>query len=89
MSEPGLSGRQRRPAAALVQALKGRTVIDASCDAEGVDDVRLKLDDGTTILIDTELDQKSAPLAEQIGRPPWPRLLAKLDGDELWPHTLR
>ncbi len=27
--------------------LAGRTGIDASADAEGVDDVRLKLDDGT------------------------------------------
>jgi len=64
-------------------------VIDASCDAQGVDDVRLKLDDGTTILIDTQLDEdpQALALAERLGRPPWPRLLVKLGGNELWPHA--
>jgi hypothetical protein len=81
--------KERYPADALVRALKGRTVVDASCDGEGVDDVRLLLDDGTTILIDAELneDPESLALAEQLGRPPWPQLLVKLGGDELWPHS--
>lgn len=83
--------KERYPAAALVQALKGRTVVDASCDGEGIDDVRLRLDDGTTLLIDTELDDdpQALELAEQLGRPPWPRLLVRRGGDELWPHTPR
>jgi len=92
VSDPEPPARERRPAAALIEALKGRTVIDASCDAQGVDvDVRLKLADGTTILIDAELDEDphALALAEQLGRPPWPRLLVKLGGDELWPHTLQ
>jgi hypothetical protein len=36
----------------------GRTVLDATCDAEGNDDIRLLLDDGTTILVDAELDAR-------------------------------
>jgi hypothetical protein len=45
------SSRERYPARAIVDALKGRTVVDASCDGEGMDDVRLLLDDGTTLAI--------------------------------------
>jgi hypothetical protein len=64
------------PAATLAAALVGRTVVDATCDAEGVDDVRLLLDDGTVILLDVELDPdpESMALADQLGRAPWPRL---------------
>jgi hypothetical protein len=81
--------RQKHPAHALVEALKGRTVVDASCDAEGVDAVRLRLDDGTVILIDSELDRDSAPLAKTLDRPPWPRLVVRIGGDDLWPHGAR
>lgn len=78
---------ERYPAAALVEALKGRTVVDASCDAEGVDDVRLLLDDGTAIIIDSELDMRpdSVAMAESFGLPPWPRLRVRVGGRELWP----
>ena len=69
--------RERYPADVLVKALIGRTVVDATCDGEGTDDVRLLLDDGTAVLVDSELD--TAPsfltLAESLGRPPWPRLV--------------
>jgi hypothetical protein len=75
------------PAAALVAALVGRTVVDATCDAEGVDDVRLLLDDGTAILLDAELDTdpESMALAGQLGRAPWPRLRVLIGGRELSP----
>jgi hypothetical protein len=63
--------RETHPARALVEALLGRTIVDATCDGEGVDDVRLQLDNGTVILNDSELDRDSAPLAERLGRPPW------------------
>jgi hypothetical protein len=79
--------REKHPARALVEALMGRTIVDASCDGEGVDDVRLRLDNGVVILIDSELDEDSAPLAEMLGRPPWPRLVVLIGGDELWPHA--
>jgi hypothetical protein len=63
--------------------------VGASCDGEGMDDVRLLLDDGTTIAIDSELDTSSDSLAvaEWLGRPPWPRLLIKIGGRELWPFS--
>jgi hypothetical protein len=75
------------PAADLVAALVGRTVVDATCDGEGVDDVRLLLDDGTAILLDAELDTdpESMALAEQLGRAPWPRLRILIGRGELWP----
>ena len=44
------------PAAALVEALRGRTVVDAYCDGEGRDDVQLVLDDGTKLWIDVDTD---------------------------------
>ena len=89
MTERQSPANERWPADALVHALRGRTVVEASCDAEGVDDVRLKLDDGTVILIDTELDDdpEALKLAGQLGRPPWPRLLVMRGGDELWPYS--
>jgi hypothetical protein len=46
----------RFPAAALVEALRGRMVVDAFCDAEGHDDVQLVLDDGTRVWVDVEVD---------------------------------
>ena len=78
---------ERYPAHALVEALKGRTVVNASCDAQGVDDVRLLLDDGTAIMIDSELDMSpdSVAMAETLSRPPWPRLSVRIGGRELWP----
>jgi hypothetical protein len=48
--------------------------------------VRLRLYNGVVILIDSELDEDWAPLAEMLGRPPWPRLVVRIGGDELWPH---
>jgi len=79
--------RHESPAAALVVALVGRTVVDATCDGEGADDVRLLLDDGTGILLDAELDAdpESMALADQLGRAPWPRLRILIGGRELWP----
>jgi len=64
----------------------GRMVVDATCDGECVEDVRLLIDDGTTIVIDAELDNdpESLALAEQIGRPGWPRLRVPVGGRELW-----
>lgn len=62
-------------------------MIDATCDGEGVDDVRLLLDDGTGVLIDMELDSdpESPVVAEQLGRAPWPRLRVLIGGRELLP----
>jgi len=81
---------ERYPAKALVDVLVGRTVVDASCDGEGMDDVRLLLDDGSAVLIHVKLDTapESLAIAERLGRPPWPRLLVCVGGRELWPfHT--
>jgi len=75
---------ERHPARALVDALKGRTVIDASCDAEGNADLRLFLDDGTMILIDVEPDVDSEPLALALGRRPSPRLAVRIGAGKLW-----
>lgn len=50
------SSCERYAARAIVEALKGHTVVDASCDGEGMDDVRPLLDNGTTVTIDSELD---------------------------------
>ncbi len=75
---------ERHPARALVDALKGRTVVDASCDAEGNDGLRLALDDGTTILIDVEPDVDSEPLALALGRRPSPRLAVRIGAGKLW-----
>ncbi len=75
---------ERHPARALVDALKGRTIIDASCDAEGNNDLRLFLEDGTMILIDVEPDVDSEPLALALGRRPWPRLLVRIGAGKLW-----
>ncbi len=63
--------------------------MDASCDGEGADDVRLLLDDGTTLAIDSELETSpdATAMAEWLGRPPWPRLRVQIGGRELWPFT--
>ncbi len=82
-----LPSAERHPARALVNALKGRTVIDASCNAEGNAELRLALDDGTTILIDVEPDADSEPLALALGRRPWPRLVVRVGAGELWPDS--
>jgi hypothetical protein len=49
--------------------------------------VRLRLDNGIVILVDTELAMDSVALAETLGRPPWPPLLVRVGGDELWPQS--
>ena len=54
---------ERWPADALVRALRGRTVIDAVCDGEGTDDVRLLLDDDTVVAIDAIAVESTEPLA--------------------------
>ncbi len=66
-------------------------MIDATCDGEGVDDVRLLLDDGTAVQIDADLgsDPESLVLSEQLGRAPWPRLRVLVGGSELWPLSPR
>ena len=68
---------ERWPADALVRALRGRTVVNASCDGEGVDDIRLLLDDGTVVTIDATVVDVDDPiplgprgrLRVSIGRP--------------------
>jgi hypothetical protein len=54
-----------------------------------MDDVRLLLDDGTTVTIDSDLDTSpnAFAMAEFLGRPPWARLLVQVGGRELWPFT--
>lgn len=54
-----------------------------------MDDVRLLLDDDTTIVIDTELDTRpyGISMAESLDRPPWPQLTVRMGGRELWPHS--
>lgn len=87
VKDPG----ERYPAKALVEVLRRRAVVDASCDGEGMDDVRLLLDDGTTIAIDTELDTSpyGVSIAEPLDRSPWPRLTVRIGGGELWPYSDR
>lgn len=80
---------ERHPADALVNVLKGRTVVDASCDGEGVDDVWLLLDDGTTVFIDTELheSENTGAAAELLGtRESRSRLTVRVGSREDWPH---
>ena len=69
------------PADALVRALRGRTVVDAVCDGEGDDDVRLLLDDGTVVAVDATVVDIREPLA--LG--PRGRLTVAVGGLELWP----
>ncbi len=72
---------ERWPADALVRALRGRTVIDAVCDGEGNDDVRLLLDDDTVVAIDAIAVEITEPLA--LG--PRGKLTVAVGGLELWP----
>lgn len=72
---------ERWPADALVRALRGRTVIDAVCDGEGNDDVRLLLDDDTVVAIDAVAVEITEPLA--LG--PRGKLTVAVGGLELWP----
>jgi|GEM_PF-6187159 len=72
---------ERWPADALVRALRGRTVIDAVCDGEGNDDVRLLLDDDTVVAIDAIAVEITQPLA--LG--PRGQLTVDVGGLELWP----
>jgi len=74
---------ERWPADALVRALRGRTVVDASCDGEGMDDVRLRLDDGTVIALDATVVDAGGPL--QLG--PRGQLTVRIGGLELWPYS--
>jgi len=71
---------ERWPAAALVRALRGRTVIDAFCDGQGMDDVRLRLDDGTVVALDATVEEIVEPL--ELG--PRGRLTVSIGGIELW-----
>jgi hypothetical protein len=54
-----------------------------------MDDVRLLLENGTTIAIDSELDTsaESLAMAKSLGRPPWPCLVVQIGGRELWPFS--
>jgi hypothetical protein len=58
----------RFPAAALVEGMRGRTVVDAYCDGEGYDDVHLVLDDGTRLWIDVDVDRNVVVEASGGGR---------------------
>ena len=72
---------ERYPARALCDALKGHIVIDASCDGEGSDDVRLKLDNGSVILIDSAPDLQYFLGQDHLRS----KLVVKIGGKELWP----
>lgn len=74
---------ERWPADALVRALRGRTVVDASCDGEGVDDVRLLLDDGTVVTIDATVVDVDEPIP--LG--PRGRLTVSIGRPGLWPAS--
>jgi hypothetical protein len=56
-----------------------------------MDDVRLLLDDDTTIAIDVELDTGpyGIAMAESLNRPLWPQLTVRIGGRELWPCSGR
>ncbi len=64
-----------------MRALRGRTVIDAVCDGEGADDVRLLLDNDTVVAIDAIAVEITEPLA--LG--PRGKLTVAVGGLELWP----
>jgi len=71
----------RWPAAALVEALRGRTVVDAYCDGQGVDDVHLRLDDGTQIWLDADVEDVEVEVegATPLALGPRGRLLVTVD----------
>lgn len=64
-----------------MRALRGRTIIDAVCDGEGNDDVRLLLDDDTVVAVDAIAVEITEPLA--LG--PRGKLTVAIGGLELWP----
>jgi hypothetical protein len=72
----------RWPAAALVDALRGRTVVDAYCDGEGMDDVHLRLDDGTRVWVDVGVEDASIDLpdGDQLDLGPRGRLRVSVEG---------
>ena len=73
------------PAAALVEALRGRTVVDAYCDGEGRDDVHLVLDDGTKLWIDVAVDPNvvvERPVGGRPERGPRGRLVVAVERPE-------
>ncbi len=76
---------ERHPAAALVRALRGRTVIDGSCDGEGMDDVRLRLDDGSFIALDVTAVHEVV-CGWDLGF--HGRLIVTIGGAELWPFDV-
>ncbi len=66
----------------VVRALRGRTVVDASCDGQGIDDVRLSLDDGTAIALDaTTVHETVGPVDLGLRG----RLTVSVGGPELSP----
>lgn len=77
--------RERSPGKALVIALRGRTVVEASCDAQGMDDVRLLLDDGRVVVIDVAAEEVDDELLKELALGPQGRLVVTLGGRELWP----
>jgi hypothetical protein len=78
---------ERWPGHALVEALKGHTVIDASCDGEGVDDVRLRLENDVVIRIDATVTFSDDELLIEAGLAgPQARLDVTIGDRELWPH---
>jgi len=82
-----VSVSERWPAHALVEALKGHSVIDASCDGEGVDDVRLRLENGVVIRIDARVTFSDDELLIEAGLAgPYARLDVTIGDHELWPH---
>ena len=78
---------ERWPADALVRALRGRTVIDAVCDGEGTDDVRLLLDDDRGGYDDTvvAIDAIAVEITEPLALGPRGKLTVAIGGLELWP----
>lgn len=76
---------ERSPADALVRALRSRTVVDASCDGEGMDDVRLLLDDGRVVMLDAAAEAVTDEALKELGLGPQGRLVVTIGGRESWP----
>jgi len=60
-------------------------VVDASCDGEGFDDVRLLLDDGRVVTIDVAVEAVTDESLKELGLGPQGRLVVTVGGHELWP----
>lgn len=77
----------RWPAAALIDALRRRTIVDAYCDGEGMDDVHLRLDDGTHVWLDVEVEDTSRDLpgAGRLDLGPRGRLRVAVQHPEPYP----